>query len=154
LCSYYRRFVKGFSQHSAPLTNLTKKGSFQWNENAQHTFDKLKEAMSTCLILTLPDFTQPFILECDASEEGIGAVLMQDRHPIAYESQKLTQAKCLYSIYDREMLAIMHALTKFRRYLVGAKFVVHTHHNSLRYFLEQRDLNERQQKLGKQDSSF
>lgn len=102
--------------------------------------------MSTCPILALPDFTRPFILECNASGEGIGAVLMQDRHRIAYESRKLTQTKCLYSIYDKEMLVIVHALTKFRQYLVGGKFVVCTDHNSLRYFLEQRDLNKRQQK--------
>ena len=108
------RFVKGFSQLSTPLRDLTKKGSFQWNEKAQLTFDKLKEAMSTCPVLALPDFTRPFILECDASREGIGAVLMQDRHPIAYESRKLTPAECLYSIYDKEMLVIVHALTKFQ----------------------------------------
>ena len=100
--------------------------------------------MSTCPVLILPDFTRPFILECDASGEGIGAVLMQDRHPITYESRKLTSAERLYSIYDKEMLAIVHTLTKFWQYLVGAKFVVRTDHNSLRYFLEQRDLNERQ----------
>lgn len=98
--------------------------------------------MSTCPVLALLDFTQPFILECDTSEEGIGAVLMQDRHPIAYESRKLTSAERLYSIYNKEMIAIVHALTKFQQYLVGAKFVVRTDHNSLRYFLEQRDLNE------------
>ena len=93
--------------------DLTRKGSFQWNEKAQPTFDKLKELMSTCLALALPDFTRPFILECDASGEGIGVVLMQDRHPIAYERRKLTQIERLYSIYDKEMLAIIHALTKF-----------------------------------------
>ena len=70
-------------------------------------------------------------------------VLMQDRHPIAYESRKLTQIEHLYSIYDKEMLAIIHALTKFRQYLVSAEFVIHMDHNSLRYFLEQRELNER-----------
>ena len=66
-----------------------KEGAFQWNEEAQLTFDKLKDSMSTSLVLALPDFTRPFILECDALGEGIGAVLMQDRHPIAYESRKL-----------------------------------------------------------------
>jgi hypothetical protein len=85
-------------------------------------------------------------LECDASGEGIGAILMQNRHPIAYESQKLRGPKLLYTIYDKEMLAIVHALAKFRQYLVGAKFVVRTNHNSLKYFLDQKDLNERQQK--------
>ena len=146
LCSYYRRFVKGFSQLGAPLTDLTKKGAFCWTAEAQRAFDKLKEVMSSCPVLALPDFTQPFILECDASGEGIGAVLMQNRHPIAFESRKLRGAERLYSIYDKEMLAIMHALVKFRQYLVGGKFVVRTDHNSLRYLLEQKDLNERQQK--------
>ena len=102
LCSYYRRFVKGFSQLSTPLTDLTKKGAFQWNKEAQLTFDKLKEAMSTCPVLALPNFTQPFILECNALGEGIGAVLMQDRHPTAYESKKLTPTERLYSIYDKK----------------------------------------------------
>jgi hypothetical protein len=110
------------------------------------TFDKMKKVMSTCPVLSLPDFSQPFILECDASGEGIGAVLMQNRHPIAYESRKLRGPELLYTIYDKEMLAIMHALAKFRQYLVGAKFVVRTDHNSLKYFLDQKDLNERQQK--------
>jgi hypothetical protein len=76
----------------------------------------------------------------------IGAILMQNRHPLAYESRKLRGPELLYTIYDKEMLAIMHALAKFREYLVGARFVVKLDHNSLKYFLEQKDLNERQQK--------
>jgi hypothetical protein len=106
----------------------------------------MKQVMSTCLALALPDFTLPFVLECDASGEGIGAVLMQGVHPIVFKSRKLSQPERLYSIYDKEMLAIMHALTKFRQYLVGSKFMVKTDHNSLKYFLEQKDLSERQQK--------
>ena len=70
--------------------------------------------MSTCLVLALPDFSQPFVLEFDASGVGIGAVLMQKRHPIAYESRKLRDNERLYSTYDTKMLAIMHALAKFR----------------------------------------
>jgi hypothetical protein len=146
ICNYYRKFVKGFSQLCAPLTDLTRKGAFEWSDEAQSTFDKMKKVMSTCPVLSLPDFSQPFILECDASGEGVGAVLMQNRHPIAYESRKLRGPELLYTIYDKEMLAIMHALAKFRQYLVGAKFVVRTDHNSLKYFLAQKDLNERQQK--------
>jgi hypothetical protein len=146
ICCYYRRFVKGFSQLCAPLTDLTRKGAFKWSPEAQLTFDKMKKVMSTCPVLALPDFAQPFTVECDASGEGIGAVLMQNRHPIVYESRKLRGPELLYTIYDKEMLAIMHALAKFRQYLVGAKFVVRTDHNSLKYFLDQKDLNERQQK--------
>ena len=69
--------MKGFSQLATPLTNLTNKGEFRWTEEAQRTFDRMKELMSTFRVLALPDFTQPFVLECDASCEGIGAVLMQ-----------------------------------------------------------------------------
>jgi hypothetical protein len=101
--------------------------------------------MSTYPVLSLLDFGIPFALECDASGEGIGVVLMQNRHPIAYESRKPRGPKLLYNIYDKEMLAIMHALAKFRQYLVGARFVVKSDHNSLKYLLEQKDLNERQQ---------
>jgi hypothetical protein len=106
----------------------------------------MKEVMSTCPVLALPNFTLLFVLECDTSGERIGAVLMQGGHPIVFESRKLSQTERLYSIYDKEILAIMHALTKFRQYLVGNKFVVKTDHNSLKYFLEQKDLSERQQK--------
>jgi hypothetical protein len=146
LCIYYRWFVRGFSQLGAPLTDLTKHGAFIWTEKSQEAFDHMKEVMGTRPVLALPDFTLPFVLECDASGEGIGAVLMQGGHPIVFESRKLSQPERLYSIYDKEMLAIMHALTKFRHYLVGNKFMVKTNHNSLKYFLEQKDLSEHQQK--------
>ena len=71
---------------------------------------------------------------------------MQEKHPISYESRKLRGPKRSYNIYDKEMLAIMHALAKFRQYLVGNKFVVKIDHNSLRHFLRQQDLNDCQQK--------
>jgi hypothetical protein len=106
----------------------------------------MKEVMGTCRVLALPDFTLPFLLECDTFDEGIGAVLMQGGHPIVFKSQKLSQLERLYSIYDKEMLAIMHAVTKFRQYLVGNKFMVKTDHNSLKYFLEQKDLSGCQKK--------
>jgi hypothetical protein len=146
ICTYYRKFVKGFSQLCEPLTDLTKKGAFKWSEEAQATMDKMKKVMSTCPVLALPDFSLPFTLECDASGEGIGVVLIQNRHPLAFESQKLRGHELLYNIYDKEMLAIMHALAKFRQYLVGSRFVVKLDHNSLKYLLEQKDLNERKQK--------
>ena len=91
--------------------------------------------MTTCPVLALPDFSKPFELQCDASREGIGAVLMQDKHPIAFENRKLHGPERSFSIYDKQMLAIMHALAKFRQYLVGGKFCIKTDHNSLRHFL-------------------
>ena len=146
LCTYYRRYIKGFSQFAAPLTNLTKKGAFTWTKVAQHTFEKMKTIMSSCPVLALPDFSQPFIVDCDALGEGLGAILMQNYHLIAFESLKLKDYEHSYSIYDKEMLAILHALIKFRQYLVGSRFKIKTYHNSLKYFLEQKELNERQQK--------
>ena len=101
MCTYYRKFVKGFSQLCAPLTDLTKKRAFKWSEEAQNMMDKMKKVMSTCPVLALLDFGQPFTLECDASGEGIGVVLMQNRHPLAYESWKLKGLKLLYNIYDK-----------------------------------------------------
>ena len=102
--------------------------------------------MSYFPLLALPYFIQPFLLECGALVISIGVVLMHSRHPIYFERRKLREEERLYSIYDKEMLAIMHALAKFRQYLVGSRFVVRPEHNSLKYFLEQKDLNERQQK--------
>jgi hypothetical protein len=91
LCTYYRKFVKGFSQLMTPLTDLTKKGAFSWTDEAHMTFEKMKQVMSSCPVLALPDFTQPFVLECDASGIGIGVVLMQNNHPISFESCKLRE---------------------------------------------------------------
>ena len=126
------KFVKGFSKLTSPLTYLTKKDSFKWDEEAKKAFEKIIEVMSSCPILALPYFSKPFVVECDASGGGIGVVLKQGQHPIAFESRKLQPHEKIYSIYDKEMLAIMHALAKFQQYLVGNKFVVKNDHNSLR----------------------
>ena len=101
ISTYYRKFVKGFSQLAAPLTYLTKKGAFHWIPTAQRDFDKLKEVMSSFPIMVLPDFSQRFVLECDASGEGIGATLMQGGLPIAFERRKLLPHERLYPIYDK-----------------------------------------------------
>jgi hypothetical protein len=107
LCSYYKQFVRGFSQLGAPSMDLTKLGAFIWTDKSQKAFDHMKEVMGTCPVLALPDFTLPFVLQCDASNKGIRAVLMQGGHPIVFESRKLSQLERLYSIYDKEILAIM-----------------------------------------------
>ena len=133
ICTYYRKFVKGFSQLTSPLIDLTKKDDFKWDEEAEKAFQKMKEVMSSCPILALPDFSKPFVVECDASSGGVGDILKQGQHPIAFERRNLKPHENIYSIYDKYMLAIMHALAKFRQYLVGNKFVVKIDHNSLRH---------------------
>ena len=69
ICTYYRKFVKGFSQITSPFTDLTKKYAFQWHEGAEKPFHRMKEVISNCLILALPDLSKPFVLECDALGE-------------------------------------------------------------------------------------
>jgi hypothetical protein len=123
-----------------------KKGDFCWTKEAHSSFDKMKEVMSSFLVLALPDFTHPFVLECDASSVGIEAVLMQHKHPIAYERRNIFSKMILYPVYDKEMIAIKHALEKFRHYLVGGKFVVKADHNNLKHFLGKKYLNERKHK--------
>ena len=91
--------------------------------------------MLSCPVLALSDFTKPFELQCDALGDGIGEVLMQERHPITFKSRKFLGVERSYSIYNREMLSIMHALAKFRSYLVGGRFVIKTDHNSIKYFM-------------------
>lgn len=120
---------------------MTKKEVFVWTDGAEKVF--VKEVMSTCPVLGLLDFSQLFVLECDASSEMIGVVLMQNGHPIAFESRKLRVYKSHYSIYDKEMLTIMHAQAKFRPYLVANWFKFKTDHNNLIFFLDQRELNDR-----------
>ena len=100
LTGYYHRFVKKYAHITAPPTNLLKKNSFQWSEEARKCFESLKKFMTTTLVLTTPNFLKPFVIECDASGFGIGAVLMQDGHPIAFESRKLNKSECLKSTYN------------------------------------------------------
>jgi hypothetical protein len=114
ICNYYRYFVKGFSQLDAPLTDLTKKGMFRWSKHTHVAFKIMKKTMRTFLVLALPDFTQPFVLECDTSSKEIKVLLMQNQHSIAFESRNLMDLEKLYLIYDKDILAIMHALAKFK----------------------------------------
>jgi hypothetical protein len=102
--------------------------------------------MCTTPVLALPDFTKTFVLECDASGRGIGAVLMQDGRPLAFTSKQLSERHLGQSIYEKEMLAILHAVDLWHPYLLGKHFQIKTDHQSLKYFLEQRLSSPEQQK--------
>lgn len=128
-------FIKRYAHIAIPLTGLIKWDSFTWGDLAKKAFQALKNAMITTLIFTTLDFNNPFTLECDASGVGVEAILLQDNRPIAYKSHKLNSREKLKPIYDKEMLAIMHAINHWRQYLFVNKFIVETEHYSLKYFL-------------------
>lgn len=114
LTGYYRRFVKSYAQLASPLIYLLKKDSFIWSDEALLAFTKLKQALSSITVLSLPNFSKVFTVETDASGSGIGAVLSQEGHPIAFFSQKLSSRMQVASTYNREMFAITQVVHKWR----------------------------------------
>ena len=131
LTGYYRRFVKNYAFIAAPLTNLLRTDGFQWSSESDAVFESLKNAMTTVPVLRLPDFSETFIVETDASNIGIGAVLMQSQHPIAYFSKKLGVCKQAESAYHRELHALVEAVYRWRQYLIGREFIIRTDQRSL-----------------------
>ena len=115
LASYYRKFIKGFSQLEKPLTDLTKeKVAWRWDDAEANSFTALKVAMATAPVLCLPDFERQFVVTTDASDVAVGAILEQNfgsrLQPIAFASRKLNTTEIRYSAYERQMLRIVWAL--------------------------------------------
>lgn len=146
LTGYYRRFIKNYGIIAKPLTKLLQKDGFEWSEQAQRAFQDLKAAMVRAPVLSMPDFKEKFVIETDASGGGIGAVLMQQHHPIAYLSKALAPKHLGLSTYEKELLALVMAVTKWRSYLLGRQFIIKTDHHSLKYLVEQRMVTPIQQK--------
>ena len=117
LTRYYRKFVKGYGVLAKPLTNLLRSKQFQWSTKAQQAFDLLKQAMTTTPVLALPNFNAPFTVGTDACGEGIGAVLLQSGQPIAFLSKALGEKHKALSIYEKEFLAFIMAVEKWKHYL-------------------------------------
>uniref|UniRef100_A0A2N9H5T6 Reverse transcriptase n=1 Tax=Fagus sylvatica TaxID=28930 RepID=A0A2N9H5T6_FAGSY len=141
LASFYRRFIRGFSTIMSPITDCMKQGEFKWTNAATKAFTEIKKKLTEAPVMRLPDFTKPFEVECDASGLGIGGVLSQERHPVAYFSEKLNDAKLKYSTYDKEFYAIVRSLWHWEHYLLPHEFVIYSDHDALRYLQSQKHLN-------------
>ena len=146
LTGYYRKFIRHSELIAAPLTALLKNNSFVWTHQAEAAFQQLKFIVSQPPVLALPDFSLPFTIECDASGVGLGAVLMQNQRPIAFHSQVLKGKALHLSTYEKELLALVTAVHKWRPYLLGRPFIIKTDQQSLKYLLEQRIATPAQQK--------
>ena len=112
LTGYYRKFIKGYGSLARPLTDLLKKGTFQWTLSSQQAFDDLKHVMVSAPVLVLPNFFEEFTVESDASHCGLGAVLTQQGRPLAYFSKALSAKHQTLSVYEKEMMAILVAVKK------------------------------------------
>lgn len=138
LSGYYRRSIKGYGIITRPLTNLLRKDGFQWSEEAEKSFEDLKKALCTALVLAMPDFSKPFVLETDACNKGMGAVLMQEGRPLSYLSKAFNSKNVGFSVYEKELLALVMTVTKWKHYLMGNHFIIKTDHQALKYLLEQQ----------------
>jgi len=152
--NFYRRFIKDYSRVAKPLTQLTKKEkgkNWTWTREAEAAFRELKRRFTTAPILAHFDPARPFIVETDASDFALGAVLSQRDekgclHPVAFHSRKFQPAEINYKIHDKELLAIVDAFKHWRRSCEGASHQVQalSDHHNLEYFTTTKVLNRRQ----------
>ena len=142
LASYYRRYILHFSNIAAPLYSLTQTGvTFTWSPDCNDAFNALKHHLTNAPVLAYPSFSptsSEFLLQTDASAIGLGAVLEQQGHPIAYASRSLTSSERNYSVIQRECLAIVYALKQFGHYLLGRSFKLYTDHAPLQWLSAQK----------------
>ena len=137
LASYYRRFVKDFASVAKPLHQLVEKNrEFRWTQQCQEAFEQLRQKLVSAPVLSFPDFSKPFVLDTDASDTGIGAVLSQTQdngteRVIAYASRVLSKPERRYCVTRKELLAVVAFVKHFRPYLLGRSFVLRTDHGSL-----------------------
>lgn len=151
LTGYYHRFHQGYGLIAQPLTQLLKKdnqGRLNWNEATQLAFSTLKQALVSSPVLATQDFRKEFVIECDASGMGIGAILMQEKRPIAYFSKALSSKNWSKSAYEREIMSLVLAVQHWSPYLLGRKFTIFTDQCSLKHLLEQQIATPAQQKWG------
>ncbi|KAL4280562.1 hypothetical protein GQ457_03G018250 [Hibiscus cannabinus] len=141
------RFVKGFSVIALPLAKLLRKDPpFEWSEDRQRCFDQLKQALTHAHVLVQPELGKEFTVYSDASQSGLGCVLMQGDNVVAYASRQLKPHELNYPTHDLELVAIVFAPKIWRHYLYGEKCHMFTDHKSLKYLLTQKDLNLRQRR--------
>ncbi|GJU19154.1 putative reverse transcriptase domain-containing protein [Tanacetum coccineum] len=145
LAGYYRRFIKWFSKIAKPMTKLTqKKVKFEWGDKQEAAFQLLKQKLCSAPILALPEGSEDFIVYCDASKKGLGAVLMQREKVISYASRQLKIHEKNYMTHNLELGAVVFALKIWRHYLYRTKCTVFTDHKSLQHIIDQKELNMRQ----------
>lgn len=160
LANYFRKFLQNFASRVIPLQELTKGKNPTWDDakwgaRQEEAFQWIKTALTSVPALASPDVTRPFVVTTDASTVGIGAVLEQDGHPVAFESKKLTDAESRYTTTEQEMLAVVHALRTWRCFLEGgSKFVVRTDHNPNTYFHTKPQLSRREARWSEFLSQF
>lgn len=144
LASWYRRFVTNFSSLVSPLTRLTcKNAKFNWDSACEDAFVAIKECLVKSPVLSCPDFDKPFIVQCDASDFGLGAILSQIQdgveHVICYLSRSLNKNERKYSTTEKECLAVLFAIEKLRPYIEGTHFTVITDHYCLKWLNNIKD---------------